>query len=119
MERQPDGASLREHLESAWRQKNFAPEAMPQKLRLPDIPAAVAHLWDWFCELSGARTGSSGGPNPIQFSEIEAWARLTGRALAPRDVQAIALLDQAFFAELAEQDRRRDAARRQQAARKR
>lgn len=90
---------------------------MPQQLRLPPIPAALQHIWDWFCELSAARSGNGGGPNPIAFTEIDAWSRLTGRLLAPRDVQALMLLDQAFFTELAEQDRRREAARRAAAAR--
>lgn len=92
---------------------------MPERLRLPPIPAAVQHIWDWFCELSASRSGNGMGANPIAWTEIEAWARLTGRLLAPRDVQAIAALDQAFFTEQAEQDRRREAARRAQAARSR
>lgn len=85
---------------------------MPDGLRLPDIPAALAHLWEWFCELSGARSGNGGGPNPISYSEVMAWALLTGRAPAPQDVRAIMALDAVFFAELGEQDRRRDAAQR-------
>jgi hypothetical protein len=85
---------------------------MPEGLRLPDIPAALSHLWEWFCELSAARSGNGGGPNPISYSEVMAWALLTGRAPSPRDVQAIMALDGAFFRELAEQDRRRDAASR-------
>jgi hypothetical protein len=90
---------------------------MPAALRLPDIPAALSHIWEWFCELSGARSGNGGGPNPIAYTEIEAWARVTGRLIAPRDVHGIMALDSAFFAQLAEQDRKRDAARRLQAAR--
>lgn len=92
---------------------------MPERLRLPPIPAAFQHIWDWFCELSAARSGNGAGPNPIAWTEIEAWARLTGRLISPRDVQAIAALDQAYFTELSEQERRRDAARRAQAARSR
>lgn len=93
------------------------PEAMPQGLRLPPIPAAFEHVWDWFWELHLARSGNGGGPNPISYAEIAAWAALTGRGPHPRDVRAIAALDQAFFTEIAEQDRRRDAARRAASAR--
>lgn len=118
LERQEDGCTLGEHLESAWRQKQYAPAAMPQKLRVPPIPAALDYLWDWFCELSGLRTGHGGGANPIQPSEIEAWARSTGRSPAPRDVRALLRLDQEFFSVLAEHDRKRDAARRQATKRK-
>lgn len=90
---------------------------MPTRLRVPEIPAALAHLWDWFCELSAARSGNASGPNPIAYAEIAAWAGLTGRLVAPRDVRAIALLDQALFDVIAEQDRRREAARRAKTAR--
>lgn len=107
---------LRDHLEAAWRQKGYAPDAMPAALRVPDIPAALAHVWEWFCELHGSRSGNGGGPNPIAFTEIEAWARVTGRLIQPRDVQAIMALDSAFFTELAEQDRRRAASRRRSQA---
>lgn len=83
---------------------------MPDGLRVPDIPAALSHIWEWFCELSATRSGNGAGPNPISYSEVMAWALLTGRAPSPRDVRAIMELDAAFFRELAEQDRRRDAA---------
>lgn len=92
---------------------------MPEALRLPPIPAALAHIWDWFCELSASRTGNGGGANPIAFTEIEAWARLTGRLLTPRDVRAIGLLDGELFRIWSEQDRRREAARRAQSDRNR
>ena len=85
---------------------------MPAALRVPPIPAALDYLWGWFCELSAARSSSANGPNPISFSEMAAWAALTGKALLPRDVRAIAQIDQALFIELAEQDRLREAARR-------
>lgn len=90
---------------------------MPAGLRLPPMPAALEHLWEWFCELSASRSGNGGGPNPIAFTEIEAWIRLTGRAVQPRDVRAILRIDQAYFTTLADQDRRREAARRAQTAR--
>jgi hypothetical protein len=90
---------------------------MPAGLRVPPIPAALEHVWEWFSELHVARSGNGGGPNPISYSEIAAWAALTGRSPQPRDVDGIVALDGAFFAELAEQDRRRDAARRAAQAR--
>jgi len=90
---------------------------MPAGLRVPEIPAALEHLWGWFCEISAARSGNGGGPNPIAFTEIEAWARLTGRRIRPRDVEAIMLLDGAFFAHLGEQDQKRRAAERAKGAR--
>lgn len=92
---------------------------MPAALRLPRIPAGLQHVWEWFGELSAARSGNGSGANPIAFSEIDAWARLTGRTPEVREVRAIMALDQALFTLWSEQDRRRDAARKAQEARRR
>lgn len=47
----------------------------------------------WFCELSAARTGTGFGANPISFSEIEAWAKMTRSKPTPREVLLIRKLD--------------------------
>ncbi|MBF0375536.1 MAG: hypothetical protein HQL39_19265 [Alphaproteobacteria bacterium] len=57
------------------------------------MPAAVGHLWDWFCELNAARGGTGFGPAPVGHVEIEAWARLTGRGPSPWEVAALRGLD--------------------------
>ena len=54
-------------------------------------------MWFVFLELSGQRTGTGWGPNPIQFTEVEAWQRLTGRTLKPWEVRAILAMDRAFL----------------------
>jgi hypothetical protein len=92
---------------------------MPAQLRLPPVPAALQHVWEWFGELSSSRSGNGGGPNPLSFVEIEAWARLTGRLPAPREVQAIMALDMELFTLWAEQNRRRETARKAQEAKRR
>lgn len=91
---------------------------MPAGLRPPPIPAALSHIWGWFAEISAARSGNGGGPNPIAYSEIEAWARLTGRVPEPRDIHAIKLLDAELMRVWAEQDRKRAEARRRELDRK-
>lgn len=66
----------------------------------PVLPPGGAHLWEWFQELNGARTGNGFGPNPLPFTEISAWSALTGRSPRPWEVQAIRLLDAAYIAEI-------------------
>lgn len=80
---------------------------MPEGLKLPGIPDALAPAWGWFCELSAARSGGGAGPNPLAYSEIKAWAELTRRTLAPRDVEVIVRLDAALLRTWAEHDERR------------
>jgi len=54
-------------------------------------------FWTMFTELSNARTMGPAGPNPIQFSEIESWARLNRWPLEPRHVQLIRAMDDAWI----------------------
>ena len=64
---------------------------------LPRVPEAGLPLWGAFCELSARRTWHAHGPNPIAYSEIEAWARLMRWPLEPRHVEAILALDDVWL----------------------
>ena len=60
-------------------------------------PVEVAHLWGWFWTLAARRTsGGMGAPNPITFSEIDAWARLMGVTPRPWEVVVLARMDDAW-----------------------
>lgn len=64
------------------------------------VPEAGLQIWRWFLELAAARSYHAGGPNPISFAEIEAWARLKRWPLEPRHVEAIRALDAAWLAHI-------------------
>lgn len=68
--------------------------ASRKAVRLPD---AGQVFWTMFAELNGSRTAGPMGPNPIQYSEIEAWARLNRWPLEPRHVQLIRSMDNAWL----------------------
>jgi hypothetical protein len=59
----------------------------------PPFPESVAYLWDWFMELDRSRTYGMGGPDPLTYQAIDAWARLTDRHPAPHEVEALFSLD--------------------------
>ena len=61
------------------------------------IPAGGDLLWVWFTDLSNARTFHSAGPNPISFTDIEAYARLHRIQMESRHVDAIRSMDSAFI----------------------
>jgi len=83
---------LREHLEAAARQGG------PRDgLDGPELPELFADLWVGFTELDRARGQSGFGPEPLAYSDIEAWARLTDRRLSPQDVALIVELDRLGF----------------------
>ncbi|SCM70015.1 conserved hypothetical protein [uncultured Pleomorphomonas sp.] len=68
----------------------------------PRIPAGGELLWRWFSDLSGTRQAGFGGPLPITFNEIAAYARLFAIPIAPRHVAILKAMDAAFLDEIAE-----------------
>ena len=67
---------------------------------------------DWFWELHGARGSSGfGAPEPLRYTEIEAWARLTGVRLNPWGLRLLKMVD-GIYLELAAERMRREADKR-------
>lgn len=90
--------TVREHLEAQERMTGRT----PKRLILPELPCQIEHLWSWFRELAAARTGNGYGPNPIAWTEIAAWAALTGARPTPWEVAALKALDAEYLADAAE-----------------
>ncbi|WP_166486329.1 phage tail assembly chaperone [Cereibacter sphaeroides] len=65
--------------------------------RNPLVPEAGQVLWQAFWQLSRCRTFHAAGPNPIAWTEIEAWARLMRTPLEPHHVRILAALDDAWL----------------------
>lgn len=84
-----DGSPLRAHLETRER------VSRRQDPRLHAERPAMAHIWDWFVELSSCR----GGLVPLSYSEIRAWSVLTdvSRLLGPEEVGLIKAMDSMFL----------------------
>jgi hypothetical protein len=104
-QRQADGRSLRDHLESLEKQTGTT----PQGLIAPEIHPAGQHLWGWFQELHVARGSSGFGPSAISYSEIQAWAALNGMAVSPWEVSVLKRLDGVYLNHMGEESERRAA----------
>lgn len=63
----------------------------------PKPPPELVDLWGFFVALKNSSDG------PISYTEIQAYAELTGNDLAPWEVEAIKMLDQVFIREQAKQ----------------
>jgi len=61
----------------------------------PPLPPAVAHIWAAFIRLHNRRGGGM-GPAPLMWTEIEAFARLTGASFDPWELELIEALDNVF-----------------------
>ena len=89
--REPDGHTLRHHLETAAQQGNGA--AILELDDQPDLPYCLTYLWGWFGELAARRQSNGMDVSPIAWREIEAWATLTGRDPKPWEIKALVKLD--------------------------
>lgn len=74
-------------------------KATGQKLdeNAPRLPREMRYLWRSFLQLHRARGSNGWGPNPIAWSEIDAFCRLTESTLDPWEVEALCALDEAFM----------------------
>ncbi len=61
------------------------------------VPVGGRLVWGWFNDLCRTRTSNGFGPNPISFSEIEAYARLYRWPLEPRHVDTIMAMDRVWM----------------------
>ena len=87
-EPQQDGSSKREHLESIARQTGEEIE----ELQLPDLPPAGWRMRFLFSQLSASRSWV-GGPQQLEFTEIQAWSNLTGIKLTQWELNTLHLMD--------------------------
>lgn len=89
-ERQKDGSTARDHVETFVRSGRFTTE----QLDGPEPPEELRYLLGWFDELSAARSAGPHGLNPVSYLDVYAWAELTDRRPEPHEVRAILRLDQ-------------------------
>lgn len=85
-----DGSTARDHWEVAARRGN--PLAIA-RLTAPPMPDTVAYMWDWLMELHGRSGASMAGLLPLNYTTIDAWARMTGTDIHPLEVRALIALD--------------------------
>jgi hypothetical protein len=82
------------------------------------MPLELSYLWDWFQELHIARGGNGWGPNPFSYSDIAAWAGLTGTDIRASEVKTILILDRLWLVAQAESRKDHQAWREQQSQRR-
>lgn len=68
----------------------------PALLDGPPFPQSLEYVWEWFDELSDARRTGDFGVASLTYSDIDAWARLTGQHPSPYDVRLLIDLDRTY-----------------------
>jgi len=83
----------------------------------PEMPTELSYLWGWFQELGAQRSSNGWGPNPISYSEIRAWAALSGTLIHASEVRVIVALDAIYRIAVSESaEKRRQFLEQQRAA---
>lgn len=74
----------------------------------PEIPLCIEHIWEWFWQIHKGRSSGMSGPNPLTWSDLYAWASLTGLQVRPIEFEIIKDIDSAYLKYIAEkQDKKR------------
>jgi hypothetical protein len=71
----------------------------PPQLIPVDMPDCLYYLWLWFIELSNGRGYSEMGAQPLNYSEIKAWADLTHSDPTAWEISVIKSIDRTFLTE--------------------
>ncbi|QCM09093.1 hypothetical protein CFBP6625_01025 [Agrobacterium tumefaciens] len=69
------------------------------------LPAGAELLWRWFNDLSQCRTFGFSGPDPIQYTAIDAYARVNRWPIAPHHVAILMAMDAVFLRYYAQRQR--------------
>ena len=88
---------MRETLEVVARVSGRMPE---EGINPGSIPAAVAHVWNWFGALRQSAAAGFSGPMPITNLEMLAFVTLEGLALEGWETRAIRAVDSAYLQSL-------------------
>lgn len=66
------------------------------------MPLELAYLWGWFQELHAQRGSNGWGPNPINYTDMAAWAGLSGVTIRAPELQCLVILDRLWLSAQAE-----------------
>jgi hypothetical protein len=67
------------------------------RLHIPDMPEEYMDAWKHFMALHRSRGGNGFGVNPLSYTEIDAYIRLTHTYLLPDEIIAIQIIDAAYL----------------------
>lgn len=102
---QEDGSTVIEHLLSIEERTGQTPQVL---LDAPHCPAGCEELWRIFGELHSCRGTTGFGPMRITYTDLDAFQRVSGTTLQPWERDAIRKADNAYLADYAARQPKRD-----------
>jgi hypothetical protein len=70
---------------------------IPKELDPPTFPPEATYILQTFSEIGQGRQGGIGGPAPVSWTEIKAYAELTQQVFEPWEIMLIKELDNAYI----------------------
>lgn len=99
--------SLRDQLNSVWRQTGVKPKELQE---LKELPESCTQVWKWFIDLNNSRSSNGYGVNPISYSDMKAYFDLIAIEVEDWELELIKRIDNEAlksYAEEAEAERKR------------
>lgn len=75
-------------------------------LEAPEIPEGFEPVWAWFWELASGRGHTGFAWLPLSWTEMDAWARMSGIDMQPWLAGMFRAMDRAWLAEAARQQKK-------------
>lgn len=94
-----DGLTLRQHLQSLYRQTGEMPAQLAEA---PCLPDGLAYLWADFLELHQSRAPGFAAPTRISWADLDSYQRVRGVVFEGWEIEAIRRADSAFLTHMAE-----------------
>lgn len=73
---------------------------MPEQ---PTVPACAQHVWVWWWDLNTRRPPGFESLAPLSYSEIRSWLLLTGKHVAPEEIDWLIGMDNAWLLVISEE----------------
>lgn len=76
-------------------------EEWPEEFPLPEPPAVLLDVWEWYWDLRSSAAVGFAGPQALSYTEIHAWSSLMGIKIQPSKVRFLRMMDGEYLRILA------------------
>ena len=106
-----NGVSNRDHLsqvlQSAPEGSEIYESALSQLEESLDIPFYIAHVWEWFWQISRGRSSGMSGANALTRQDIKAWKDLLEIQIRPVEVEILYEIDAVYLKHIADKQKKK------------
>lgn len=89
-----NGSTIKEQLESVWRQTGRKPKELQNLVSLPENCYLI---WKYFLDLHNARGSNGFGVDPISYTEIKNYFDLMGIDPDPQEIELLKRFDYKYL----------------------